>query len=111
VGTQYSASLDYADSKGPIKWGDHVFQGETNKYLVSFRVTGGNVRFSIRTLTSVNGDTNYELDQYNLNLSQDGRQLTGTVMSRIDEEGTAPMRMTRADITLFPTDWNTRSQP
>ena len=52
VGTQYSASLDYADSKGPIKWGDHVFQGETNKYLVSFRVTGGNVRFSIRTLTS-----------------------------------------------------------
>lgn len=110
TGTQYSASLDHSRQFKTRVQGIRHFEETIEKSLVSFNVADGKVRFSIRSVISVHGDLDYELDQYDLKLSDDGHQLTGTVSTRFDEQGTAPLRMTRAAITLFPTDWNTRSK-
>ena len=111
AGAGYSASLDYSRVSRTRVQGLSTFQESIDKSVASFKVTDGNVRFSIRSLISVHGDIDYELDEYDLNLSEDGHQLIGTVKTRFDEQGTAPTKRTQATITLFPTDWNTRSQP
>ena len=117
AGSAYSASLDYPDSTRSIKRGIYVTHQSIHKSVVSLAVVGGNVQFSIRSTISSRGDTDYARDEYDLNLSQDGSQLTGTVR-RVANIGsgltddTVPMTVT--PITLFPTDWasrNTKSQP
>jgi hypothetical protein len=113
AGSEYSASLVDIDSTRPLVR-DRVYQESIHKSLVSLKVVGGNVQFSIRNLISENGDINYERDEYNLNLSEDGGELIGTVRRIINYEGTDKPSMTVAPITLFPGDWNsrnTKSQP
>ncbi len=80
---------------------------------MSLEVVGSNVQFSIRNTISVNGDTGYRRDEYDLTLSQDGGQLIGTVRRTANADtgltdDTVPMNVT--PITLYPTDGLTRLQ-
>jgi len=109
TGSKYSASLVDIDSTRDIGGGIGVWhQRAIHKSLVSFGVVGGNVQFSIRNMISVGGDTNYERDEYNLNLSDDG-QLTGTVRRTLYNEGPDQPRTGIGPITLFPSDWTSRA--
>ena len=101
AGPQYSASLDNAESSRQIARGILAFQESIDKSLLSFKVADGNVQFSIRSLITLNGDINYERDTYDLSLSQDGRQLTGTEKIMVYADGSAPLRTGVTPITLF----------
>jgi hypothetical protein len=101
TGAQYSASLDYPHSLREVVQGLQTFRESTDKSVGSFRVADGHVRFSIRSVSSIHGDTNFERDGYDLHLSEDGLQLTGIVTRVVNEESTDPLRMTRAPITLY----------
>jgi len=113
----YSGSLVDIDSTRPVVIGGRARQESIQKSLVSLKVVGGNVQFSIRNIISENGDTGYRRDEYNLNLAEDGRQLIGTVRRTANPDSgltddSVPMTVT--PITLFPSNWtsrNTKSQP
>jgi hypothetical protein len=114
TGAEYSASLDYPDTTQTVLRGSRTSHETIHKEITSFKVAGGNVRFSIGNLDSENGDTNYERDEYNLNLSGDGLQLIGTVSRLVSYQDASRPSMTATPITMFPTDWtsrNTKSQP
>jgi hypothetical protein len=75
----------------------------------SFKIAGSSVRFSIRNLVSENGDINYERDEYNLNLSEEGNKMIGTLRRQVSYED---LEMPHVDVTpiiLFSSDWNSRS--
>lgn len=114
IGSGYSGSLANADSTREIKGSIGTWHHqEIHKSLISFAVADGNVRFSIRSMISMAGDTNYAREDYNLTLSDDGGQMTGTVR-RIALNGSGltddPVPQTVTPITLYPTDYTTRSQ-
>ena len=81
-----------------------------HKEIIRFEVAGNTVHFTIRNEISRGGDTNYQRDDYNLNLSGDGGELIGSKRSVFTWDS-QDVRETVTPITLFPTDWNTRSQP
>ena len=78
TGSGYSASLEYSDITRSVLLGFRHASQSTHKDLVSFEAVGNAVKFTIRNTISVNGDTNNERDDYSLNLSDDGDQMTGT---------------------------------
>jgi hypothetical protein len=116
TGPGYSASLDYPDITRTVhpSWSIRPRAQSIHKDIASFEVAGNMVRFTIRSIISSNGDTGYARDEYNLTLSEDGGQLTGTVRRTANADtgltddhvptGVGP-------ITLFSTDFATRSQP
>ena len=112
AGSEYSGSLVDIDSTRR-RVGDNRVES-IHKSLLSLKVAGGNVQFSIRKLITENGDGNYERDTYHLNLSEDGLQLIGTMSRLVSYESADMPKITVTPITLFPTDWNsraTKSQP
>ena len=116
AGPGYSASLDYPDITRSVTGfeGMRHFSQSIHKAIVSFEVVGNTVQFTIRSTISINGDTNFARDNYNLTLSEDGRQMIGTVR-RVALNGSGltddPVPQTVTPITLFPTAFATRSQP
>jgi hypothetical protein len=116
AGPAYSASLDYPDTTKSVQRPNGLpdWPESTHKEISSFEVAGNTVHFTIRNEISRGGDTNYARDEYKLTLSEDGRQMIGTV-ARTFNYGSglygSPPPFTVTPITLFPTDWNTRSQP
>jgi hypothetical protein len=115
AGPAYSASLEYPDTTKSVRLPNGMpdWSLSIHKDIVSFEVVGSEVRFTIRSLISRRGDTNYARDDYNLTMSEDGHQMTGTVR-RTANSGSGlpgfPARITITPITLFPTDFATRSQ-
>jgi hypothetical protein len=115
AGTQYSASLDYPDTTKSVQRPDGMpdWPQSIHKDILSFEVAGNTVHFTIRNLISRGGDTNYARDDYKLTLSEDGRQMIGTV-TRTFNFGSgltdSPPPITVTPITLFPADFATRSQ-
>jgi hypothetical protein len=115
AGTAYSASLEHPDTTKSVQLPNGMPDWPLSIHgdIVSFEVVGSEVRFTIRSLISRGGDTNYARDDYNLALSEDGHQMTGTVR-RTANSGSGlpgfPARITITPITLFPTDFATRSQ-
>jgi hypothetical protein len=116
AGSGYSASLDHPDiTKSVQRTGDmHPYQQSIHKDVASFEMAGNTLHFTIRNTISWNGDTNFARDEYNLTLSEDGRQLTGTVRHIAINDGndftnhSVPQTVT--PITLYGTDYTTRSQ-
>ena len=114
AGSEYSGSLVDIDSTRPRVVGGRVRQESIHKSLGALKVAGRNVQFSIKKLITENGDGNYERDTYHLNLSEDGLQLIGTVSRLVSYESAVMPIITVTPITLFSTDWNsrtTKSQP
>jgi hypothetical protein len=116
AGSAYSASLEYPDTTKSMRLPNGMpdWSLSIHKDIVSFEVVGSEVHFTVRSLISRGGDTNYARDEYNLTLSEDGHQMTGTVR-RIANNGSGlpgfPSRITITPITLFPADFATRPQP
>ena len=116
AGTAYSASLEHPDTTKSVQLPNGMPDWPLSIHgdIVSFEVVGSEVRFTIRSLISRGGDTNYARDDYNLALSEDGHQMTGTVR-RTANSGSRlpgfPARITVTPITLFPADVTRRSQP
>jgi len=110
AGSDYSGSLIDADSTRQRMVGDHLRQEAVHKSLARLKVAGGNVRFAILKEISSNGDIDYERDQYNLTLSADGLQLVGTVSHLVSYMSADLPFTTTARVTLFSTDWNSRSK-
>lgn len=110
AGPAYSASLDYPDTTKSMLMGNGLpdWPQSIHKDIISFEVAGNRVRFTIRNLISRGGDTNYERDEYNLNL--DGGALIGSEKS-IFVHDSPDVRVTVTPVTLFPADFATRSQP
>ncbi|HEY4125874.1 MAG TPA: hypothetical protein VGM36_14735, partial [Rhizomicrobium sp.] len=91
----------------------HVTQETIHKDLVSFEVTGDRVRFAIRSTISWQGDVDLLREDYDLTLSRDGGQLSGTLRRIAHNEGNDgtnhSVPETLAPITLYPTDFAARS--
>jgi hypothetical protein len=115
TGSGYSASLDYPDITKSVQRTSDIqpIKQAIHKDLASFEAAGNRLHFIIRSTISWYGDTNFTRDDYNLTLSDDGRQLTGTVRRVAMNDGndgtnhSVPQAVT--PITLFSTDWNSRS--
>jgi hypothetical protein len=114
AGAGYSAAMDYPDmtlsrqAPGTVR----TWSMAVHKAIVSFDVSGNSVQFTIRNTISGGGEIDFVKDDYSLTLS--GDQLIGTVRhsAGIDEnlvDHSVPQAVT--PITLFPTDFATRSQP
>jgi hypothetical protein len=114
-GADYSASLDYPDTTRSVRRPGEIRPRiqSIHKDIVSFEVTGDKVHFTIRNTISSNGDTGYARDEYNLTLSQDGQQLSGSVRRTANADTGLTddhVPVTVTPITLFPTDFATRAQ-
>jgi hypothetical protein len=117
AGSGYSASLDHPDiMKSVQRTGDtHPYRQSIHRDVAFFEVADNTLHFTIRNTISWNGDTNFARDEYDLTLSQDGRQLAGTVRHITISDGndftnhSVPQTVT--PITLYPTDYTTRLQP
>jgi hypothetical protein len=113
TGSGYSGSLVDIDSTRSVVIAGRARPESIHKSLVSLEVVGSNVQFSIRNIVSENGDTGYRRDEYNLNLSEDGRRLIGTVRRTANADTGLTddhVPMTVTPITLYPTDGLTRLQ-
>jgi hypothetical protein len=107
-GPAYSASLDYPDITA-TPGGMRDWPQPIHREIVSFEVAGNTVNFSIRNLISRGGDTNYLRDDYKLTLSEDGGELIGSKTSTFVHDS-PDVRATVTPVTLFLTDFATRSQ-
>jgi hypothetical protein len=112
AGPAYSASLDYPDTTKSVlrPGGMPAWPQSIHKDITRFEVAGNTVHFTIRNMISEGGDTDYERDEYNLNLSGDGGELIGSERSMFVHDS-PDVRVTVTPVTLFPTDFATRSQP
>lgn len=104
---KYTASLDYPDIMRTVVRGSRTSHETVHREIASFKVAGNSVQFSIRGTYSENGDIGVEREVYDLELSEDGTQLMGTVR-RIPFN---PFLQTVGPIALFPSGIATRSQP
>jgi len=110
TGPAYSASLDFPDTTKSVlrPGGMPAWLQSIHKDITRFEVAGNIVRFTIRNMISEGGDTDYERDEYSLNLSGDGSELIGNEKSVFTWDS-QDVRVTVTPITLFPSGWNSRN--
>jgi hypothetical protein len=113
-GDGYSAALDYPDITRSVQRPNDIrpLLQSIHKEIVSFEAAGNTVRFAIRNTIGSNGDLNTARDDYDLTVSEDGSQLTGTLRHTSNHEGGlsydhVPVSVT--PITLYSTDWSSRA--
>jgi hypothetical protein len=104
---KYIGSLDYPDVTRTVMRGSRASRETVHREIASFNVAGNKVQFSIRGTYSENGDIGVEREVYDLNLSEDGSQLTGSVR-RIPYN---PFLQTLGPVTLSRADFATSPPP